>query len=203
MKIFCIGRNYADHAIELNNPLPTQPIVFLKPDTAALREGKPFYLPEFSKNVQHELEIVLKICRRGKYIESRFAHNYYDQIGLGIDFTARDVQETLKKNGHPWEISKAFDNSAVIGDFVDKKNLDNLNHLHIELKVNGESRQNAHSSQLIFGFDAVITYISQYFTLSIGDLIYTGTPAGVQAVQSGDLLEGYLNGNKMLNCMVK
>ncbi len=203
MKIICIGRNYAEHAAELHNPLPTEPIVFLKPDTAVLREGKPFFIPDFSNEVQYELEVVLKIAKRGKYIQPQFAHTYYQEIGLGIDFTARDLQNKLKNNGHPWEISKAFDSSAVVGDFLDKSTFADVNNLHLQLRVNDHVRQDAKTSACIFGFDEIISYVSQFFTLAVGDLVYTGTPAGVAAVRPNDVLEGYLEGKKLLHCAIK
>lgn len=203
MKIICIGRNYAEHAAELHNPLPTEPIVFLKPDTAVLREGKPFFIPDFSNEVQYELEVVLKIAKRGKYIQPQFAHTYYQEIGLGIDFTARDLQNKLKSSGHPWEISKAFDSSAVVGDFLDKSTFADVNNLHLQLRVNDEVRQDAKTSACIFGFDEIISYVSQFFTLAVGDLVYTGTPAGVAAVRPNDVLEGYLEGKKLLHCAIK
>lgn len=203
MKIICVGRNYADHARELNNEVPTEPVIFLKPDSAILKDGKAFYLPDHLGGVHHELEIVLRVCKNGKHISPKFAADYYDQIGLGIDFTARDLQTKLKNKGLPWELAKGFDGSAVLGDFVPKSQLGNLAALQLELQVNGEKRQEGNTRDLLFSFEAIIAFVSKYFTLRQGDLIYTGTPAGVGPVQPGDKLEGYLNGQKMLAFEVK
>ncbi len=203
MKIICIGRNYIDHANELNNPVPKSPLIFMKPSTALLPDGKPFYHPDFSSNIHHEIELVLKVKKNGKHINPKFAPEYYDEIGLGIDFTARDLQDQLKDKGHPWEIAKAFDNSAVIGSFVQKSEIGDLKNILFSLTKNGAVVQAGNSKDLIFDFDYLITYISQYFTLQVGDLIYTGTPAGVSAVKIGDVLEGYLGDKKMLYCEVR
>lgn len=203
MKIICVGRNYADHARELNNEVPTEPVIFLKPDSAILKDGKVFYLPDHLGSVHHELEIVLRICKNGKHISPKFASDYYDQIGLGIDFTARELQTKLKNKGLPWELAKGFDGSAVLGDFVPKNQLGDMAKLQLELQVNGEKRQEGNTHDLLFSFEAIIVFVSQYFTLRQGDLIYTGTPAGVGPVQPGDKLEGYLNGQKMLAFEVK
>lgn len=202
MKIFCIGRNYVDHAKELNNPLPENPMVFMKPATALLTDNKPFYHPEFSKDIHFELEVVLKIDKNGKHILPAFAASYVKEIGLGIDFTARDLQESCKQKGHPWEIAKSFDHSAVISPFVPLADFEE-NNIEFELKVNGASRQIGNTSDMIFDFQRIITHISQYFTLQKGDLIYTGTPAGVGKIETGDLLEGFLAGKKMLSCQIK
>lgn len=202
MKIFCIGRNYVEHAHELNNAVPTQPMVFMKPPTALLLEGKPFFYPEFTKNLHYELEIVLRIGKNGRHIQPKFAKNYIDKIGLGIDFTARDLQDQLKSKGHPWEIAKGFDQSAVLGDFQSASELD-FNNINFRLEKNGQIVQNGNTKDLIFDFETLICYISQFFTLQQGDLIYTGTPAGVGAVQIGDQLDGFLEGKKMLTCAVK
>lgn len=203
MKIICVGRNYADHARELNNEVPTEPVIFLKPDSAILKDGKAFYLPDHLGSVHHELEIVLRICKNGKHISPKFAADYYDQIGLGIDFTARDLQTKLKNKGLPWELAKGFDGSAVLGDFVPKSQLGDMAQLQIELLVNGEKRQEGNTRDLLFSFEAIIVFVSQYFTLRQGDLIFTGTPAGVGPVVPGDTLEGYLNGEKRLYFQVK
>jgi 2-keto-4-pentenoate hydratase/2-oxohepta-3-ene-1,7-dioic acid hydratase in catechol pathway len=203
MKIICIGRNYADHAKELNNPLPKAPVFFLKPDTAVLRDGAPFFIPEFSNDIHHEIELVLRISKAGKHIEEAFADRYFDQIGLGIDFTARDLQQQCKEKGLPWEIAKGFDGSAPLGKFVDKASLGNLNNLNFQLKVNGEVRQHGNSCDQIFNFNKVIAYVSQFITLKSGDLIFTGTPAGVAAVKPGDLLQGYLGSDCLLEMQVK
>jgi acylpyruvate hydrolase len=202
MKIFCIGRNYEEHARELNNPVPAAPVVFMKPSTALLLDGKPFYYPEFSQNIHYELELVLKICKNGKSVAEKFASAYYDKIGLGIDFTARDIQDICKQKGHPWEIAKSFDNSAVLGDFIPKTDLEG-NSISFSLLKNGEQVQQGNSADMIFSFDAIISYISTYFTLQVGDLIYTGTPAGVGPVKTGDQLQGLLEGKKRLHCIIK
>jgi acylpyruvate hydrolase len=201
MKIICIGRNYAEHAKEMKADLPTEPVFFMKPDTALLKE-EDFYIPEFTKDLHHEIELVLKVCKAGKHIEEQFAHKYYDEIGLGIDFTARDIQAKCKEKGLPWEKAKAFDNSAPIGSFVKKETLD-LGNINFELKVNGQSRQIGNSKDLIFSFDKVIAYVSQFVSLKVGDLIYTGTPEGVAAVKIGDKLEGFLNNTSLLKLNIK
>lgn len=203
MKIICVGRNYIDHAKELNNPLPKKPVLFLKPDTALLRNNESFYLPEFSTNIHYELELVVRINRIGKNISSGFASRYYDELALGIDFTARDLQDDCKSKGLPWEISKAFDSSAPISCFVSKGEFEDMNNLNFELKVNNELRQKGNSSEMIFKIDELIAYISKFFTLKIGDLIFTGTPAGVGSVKIGDHLTGFLEGKKMLDFEVK
>ncbi|MCB0706326.1 MAG: fumarylacetoacetate hydrolase family protein [Saprospiraceae bacterium] len=207
MKIICIGRNYAEHAKELNNPVPAKPVVFMKPATALLINNKPFYFPEFTKDLHYELEIVLRIVKNGRHVQPEFAAGYYEEIGLGIDFTARDLQDQCKAKGHPWEIAKAFDNSAVLAPvFIDKSKLDTRN-IRFELQKNGETVQSGDTGDLLFTFEDIIVYVSQFFKLQTGDLIYTGTPAGVGPVQIGDLLEGYIylaNGpEKLLHCNVK
>lgn len=201
MKIICIGRNYAEHAKEMKAPLPSEPVFFMKPDTALLKEQE-FYMPDFTKDLHHEIELVLRICKAGKHIEEQFAKNYYDEVGLGIDFTARDLQAICKEKGLPWEKAKAFDNSAPVGKFIKKETLDAAN-IGFELKVNGETRQAGNSSGMIFSFDQVISYVSRYVTLKTGDLIYTGTPEGVGPVKIGDRLEGFLNGESLLKLSVK
>lgn len=203
MKIICIGRNYAEHAREMKSEVPTEPVYFMKPDTALLRDGEPFYYPEFTKDLHHEIEIVLKINKPGKHIDEKFAHKYYDEIGLGIDFTARDIQQKCKEKGLPWEKAKAFDGSAPLGNFVKKDQLKELNNLSFELKVNGETRQSGNTGDLLFSFDKVIAYVSQFVTLKTGDLIYTGTPEGVGPVRTGDRLEGFLEGQKLLEFSIK
>lgn len=202
MKIICIGRNYAEHAKELNNPLPSEPVFFLKPDTAVLKNGSTFYLPDFSSDIHHELEIVIKISKAGKYIEPEFAHKYFDEIGLGIDFTARDVQQQCKEKGLPWEKAKAFDGSAPVGEFISKSEINDLNNMDFELLVNGNTRQKGNSSNMIFNIAQIISYVSKFITLKTGDLIFTGTPSGVAAVKEGDLLEGFLNGKKLIEIKV-
>jgi len=196
MTIFCIGRNYIDHAKELNNPVPDKPVIFCKPATALLKENKAFYLPEFSKDIHHEVEIVLKISKPGKQIQLSKAGEYYSHIGLGIDFTARDLQQECKNKGLPWEIAKAFDNSAVLGDLIEKKEFE-LDKISFSLLKNKEVVQSGNTGEMIFSFDQIISYLSIYFRLNSGDLIYTGTPAGVGSVHSGDLLEGFIGKRRM------
>lgn len=202
MKIICIGRNYADHAAELKNAVPTEPLIFMKPPSALLVNEKPFYYPEFTEDLHYELEVVLKIVKNGKHVQAGFAKNYYQEVGLGIDFTARDLQAQLKKKGHPWEKAKGFDNSAVLGNFVSKNNLDTSG-INFRLNKNGTTVQQGNTADLIFDFDFLICYISKFFKLQIGDLIYTGTPAGVGPVKIGDVLEGYLEDKKLLHCEIK
>lgn len=201
MKIICIGRNYAEHAKEMKAELPKEPVFFMKPETALLKE-EDFYFPDFTKELHHEIELVLKICKVGKSIKPEFADKYYNEIGLGIDFTARDLQANCKAKGLPWEIAKAFDNSAPLAGFVNKQDLD-LNNINFSLTINGQTKQVGNSKDLIFNFNQVIAYVSQYVTLKVGDLIYTGTPEGVGPVAIGDKLEGYLNGHKLLNLNIK
>lgn len=201
MKIICIGRNYAEHAKEMKADLPTEPVFFMKPDTALLKDDD-FYFPEFTKDLHHEIELVIKISKAGKHIEEQFAHKYYEEIGLGIDFTARDIQAKCKEKGLPWEKAKAFDNSAPIGKFVNKSTLD-LNNIQFELKINGQNKQVGHVKDMIFSFDKIISYVSQFVSLKVGDLIFTGTPEGVGAVQIGDKLEGSVNGVNFLNLSIK
>jgi acylpyruvate hydrolase len=203
MKIICIGRNYADHAKELKNEVPTEPVFFLKPETAMLRPGQAFFLPDFSNDMHHELELVVRINRLGKNIEKRFAHRYYNEIGLGIDFTARDLQQECKNKGLPWEKAKAFDGSAPLGSFIQIDSNTVLDNLKLELKVNGETRQKGNTKEMLFSIDEIIAYISQFFTLKIGDLIFTGTPAGVGPVAEGDVLEGFLNDQQLLTLRIK
>lgn len=204
MKIICVGRNYVAHARELNNEIPDEPVLFMKPDSALLRNNDSFYIPDWSNDVHHEVELIVKINRVGKNIEKRFAHRYYDEIGLGIDFTARDVQNKLKEKGLPWEKSKAFDHSAALcPEFVSVDSLPDRNAIHFRLDVNGETVQDGNSSLMIFPIDDIIEHVSKYFTLKIGDLIYTGTPAGVGPVKIGDRLEGYLEGVKRFDFMIK
>ena len=203
MKIIAIGRNYAEHAKELNNPVPTSPVIFMKPDTALLKDNKPFYHPDFSQDVHHEIELVLKISKEGKHISEKFAANYYEEIALGIDFTARDIQQRHKEKGLPWELAKAFDNSAPVSNFVPKTQFADMYALNFNLDVNGESRQVGNTKDLIFSFEFIIAFVSQYITLKKGDLIYTGTPQGVAKVNIGDRLEGYLEGEKLLDFYIK
>jgi acylpyruvate hydrolase len=202
MKIFCIGRNYAEHAKELNNAVPTSPIIFMKPPTALLQDNQPFYYPEFSKDIHYELEIVLRVCKNGKNVQPAFASTYYDQIALGIDFTARDLQEKCKEKGHPWEIAKAFDHSAVLSKFTALP-ANYADGLRFSLLQDQKKVQDGNTKDLIFTFDQLICHISKYFTLQQGDLIYTGTPSGVGPVQIGNILEGFLGDEKLLHCEVK
>lgn len=203
MKIICIGRNYVKHAQELNHDVPTEPVFFMKPDSALSKDNKPFFLPDFSNEIHHEIELVVKISRLGKNIEAKFAHRYYDEIGLGIDFTARDVQRQLIEKGLPWEKAKAFDSSAVLGKFLAKVELGDLGQILFSLKRNGETVQSGDSQLMIFPFDTIIEHVSKYVTLKIGDLIYTGTPAGVGPVAIGDRLEGFIGEKKMFDIQVK
>jgi len=204
MKIICIGRNYVAHAKELGNDVPEEPIFFMKPDTALLRNNDPFYIPEWTNEVHHEIELVIKINRIGKNIEKRFAHRYYDEIGLGIDFTARDVQAELKAKGLPWEKAKAFDHAAVISStFFSKSIFPDDEAINFKLKINDKTVQESNSGFMMFSFDELIAHISKYVTLKIGDLIYTGTPANVGPVKIGDHLEGYLEDKKLLDFQIK
>lgn len=203
MKIICIGRNYGDHAKELGNAIPEKPILFLKPQTALLKDNKPFYLPEWSNDMHYEMEVVLKVCKQGKYIDEKFAHKYFDEVTVGIDFTARDLQAQQKAKGLPWEIAKAFDNSAVIGDIKKISELSKSKGFRFHLLLNGIKVQDGNTDDMIFPFEKIISYASQFFTLQVGDLIYTGTPAGVGAVKIGDKLEGFLEGEKLFDFEVK
>ncbi|MDA0314691.1 MAG: fumarylacetoacetate hydrolase family protein [Bacteroidetes bacterium] len=203
MKIICIGRNYAAHIEELKNEKPGQPVVFLKPETALLKGEAPFYYPDFSTNIHHEIELVLKISKEGKYIQPQFAHRYFEEIGLGIDFTARDLQDHCKAKGLPWEIAKAFNGSAPIGDFKPVSAFSELKNIEFRLEINGEVKQKGNTSLMLFDFATIISYISKFFTLKKGDLIYTGTPPGVGPVQTGDQLIGFIGNEKMLHVEVK
>ncbi|RUT78588.1 fumarylacetoacetate hydrolase family protein [Ancylomarina longa] len=203
MKILAIGRNYVNHAKELNNPVPEEPVVFSMPDSALLKNNNDFYYPDFSKDIHHELEIVVKINRVGKNIPVEFAHRYYEEIGLGIDFTARDIQAECKKKGLPWEKAKAFDGAAPISKFVPKNRFASLDHLNFNLDINGKRVQIGNSENMIFSIDYLISYLSKFFTLKIGDLIFTGTPEGVGPVQIGDHLIADLEGDKLLDFHIK
>ncbi|MBP3942426.1 fumarylacetoacetate hydrolase family protein [Sphingobacteriaceae bacterium WQ 2009] len=203
MKVIAIGRNYIDHAKELNNPVPENPIIFMKPDTAILKDNKDFYYPEFSKNIQFETEVVLRICKEGKHVTKKFASNYYDAIGLGIDFTARDVQKEMKEKSLPWELAKSFDHSAVISPLIPKEEFEDIYALDFSLKQNGAVAQQGNTKDVIFNYEDLIVFISKYITLRKGDLIYTGTPAGVGSVAIGDVLEGYINEQHMFSCTIK
>lgn len=203
MKILAIGRNYAEHIAELNNERPDEPVIFSKPDTAILRDNEPFYYPDFSQDIHHELEIIVKISKMGKNIEAKFAHKYYDEIGLGIDFTARDVQSKLKAKGLPWELAKAFNGSAPISAFVPKTDFADLSKVNFHLEINGETRQQGNTAMMLWNVDEIIAFVSRFFTLKQGDIIFTGTPKGVGPVQIGDRLCGYLEDQKMLDFEVK
>jgi 2-keto-4-pentenoate hydratase/2-oxohepta-3-ene-1,7-dioic acid hydratase in catechol pathway len=203
MKIICIGRNYVKHIEELQNERPDEPVVFLKPDSAILLKQHPFVIPEFSEDIHHEVEILVKINKVGKYIEPKFASNYYDEIGLGIDFTARDLQAKLKEKGLPWEKAKAFDGSAVIGDFLPKNFFNSLESIKFELVKNGTTVQKGDTSHMLWKIDELISHISQYFTLKIGDIIFTGTPEGVAVVKPNDILEGFIENKKLFKIQVK
>ncbi len=202
MKIICIGRNYAEHAKELNNPVPSKAVFFLKPATSLLRNGRPFFYPDFSQDIHYELELVVRINKMGKSIPQAFALNYIDQITLGVDFTARDLQADCKAKGLPWEIAKAFDYSALVGDYIPFRQ-ESAEAYHFELFKNGEKGQDGHSKEMIFSFASIISYVSQFITLRTGDLIFTGTPAGVGPVQPGDRLEGFLDGVRLVHTRIK
>ena len=203
MKIICIGRNYAAHIDELQNVRPDEPVVFIKPDTAIAQSNLPFFIPEFSNDVHHEVEVLVKINRIGKHIQSKFAHKYYNEIGLGIDFTARDLQQKLKSNGLPWEKAKAFDGSAVVGKWFDKSSLGDLSNIPFLLRKNGEVVQEANTNLMLWNIDEIIAHVSQFFTLKIGDILFTGTPAGVSAVAKNDKLEGFIQEHKAFSVTVK
>ncbi|GGA76007.1 2-hydroxyhepta-2,4-diene-1,7-dioate isomerase [Flavobacterium palustre] len=203
MKIICIGRNYVDHIEELQNERPAEPVIFIKPDSSILLKQHPFVIPEFSEDIQHEVEVIVKINKVGKYIEPKFAHKYYDEISVGIDFTARDLQTKLKEKGLPWEKAKAFDGSAVIGDFLPKSQFSSLENLTFELKNNNQTVQEGNVNRMLWKIDELIAYVSQYFTLKIGDIIFTGTPKGVAKVNPNDVLEGYLEGQKLFRIQIK
>ena len=203
MKIICIGRNYIDHINELGNITPKEPIFFLKPETAIQPKGHPFFIPDFSKKIHYEIELVIRINKIGKHIEERFAYKYYNEIGIGIDFTARDIQEECKKKGLPWEKAKGFDGSAQISKiFINKKDID-LQNISFRLEKNNNKVQEGNSKHMIFSFDKIISYISKFYTLKIGDLIYTGTPKGVGSIKKGDQLKGYLNNSKLIQVQIK
>ena len=203
MKIICIGRNYIDHIKELSNQKPMNPVVFLKPDSSVIAKNQNFIIPSFSNEIHHEVELVVKINKVGKHIDKSFSHKYYDEIGLGIDFTARDIQNNLKEKGHPWEKSKAFDNSCMVGKFLKKEKLEDISKIEFSLIKNNELVQSGCSNDMLWKIDELISYVSQYFTLKIGDLIFTGTPSGVSKVESGDILEGYISSIKMFTLKVK
>jgi len=203
MKIICVGRNYFDHIYELKNEKPDSPILFLKPETSIIQNKQPFFIPDFSNDVQYEVEVLIKINRLGKGISPQFSHKYYDEIGLGIDFTARDIQNKLKKDSLPWEKSKSFDGSALIGNWINKKYIDNLNNLDFRLTKNGDIVQKGNTSEMIWKIDELISRISKFFTLKIGDIIFTGTPSGVGRVNENDKLIGYINDKECFSIKIK
>lgn len=203
MKIICIGRNYVDHAKELNNPVPKEPVFFMKPDTALIQSRNPFIYPSFSNDIHHEVEIVVKINKIGKHIEERFAHKYYEEITVGVDFTARDVQQQCKEKGLPWEKAKAFDGSAPTGKFVNISEFENINNLNFSIQINGEIKQQGNTKDMLFNINQIIAYVSQFVTLKIGDYIFTGTPAGVGAVKIGDKLDCFIEDKKLLSFNVR
>ncbi len=204
MKIICIGRNYVDHIKELENETPSDPVIFMKPDTAILLKKQPFFIPDFSEDLQYEIELIIKINKIGKHISPKFAHKYYDEVSVGIDFTARDLQTKLKNKGLPWECSKAFDGSAVIGKWINKSSLNNgMDELSFSLKKNDETVQEGLTKLMLYSVDELIAYISKFFTLKIGDIIFTGTPAGVGKVQPEDKLKAYLEGEELLHIKIK
>jgi 2-keto-4-pentenoate hydratase/2-oxohepta-3-ene-1,7-dioic acid hydratase in catechol pathway len=203
MKIFCIGRNYVAHAKELGNDVPDEPVIFMKPKSALLQAHTPFYYPEFTNELHYECELVLRICKNGKYIQDRYASKYYDAVTVGIDFTARDIQNELKEKGLPWEKAKAWDNSAVIGKWINLTDIKNKKEIKFNLKKNKELVQEGNSSQMIFNFDSIVAHISNYFSVNIGDLIFTGTPAGVGECVVGDELEGYMDDAQLFTCEIK
>lgn len=203
MKLICIGRNYTEHIAELENEKPTHPVVFLKPDTAILLKKQPFFIPDFSDEVHHEVEVLVKINKVGKYIDRKFAHKYYDQISVGIDFTARDLQSQLKAKGLPWEKAKAFDGAAVVGQWISKSEVEDINNLNFSLLKNEQLVQQGSTSLMLWKIDELIEYISKYFTLKIGDIIFTGTPAGVGKVNANDTLAGFIEDKQLFSIKVK
>lgn len=204
MKIFAIGLNYDSHNKEMKRDFEAEnPVIFMKPDTALIRNGNPFFIPDFSQRIEYETEIVVKISRLGKSISEKFAHRYYDEITVGIDFTARDLQLEQKNLGLPWEISKSFDGSAPIGDFISKEEVDDINNIDFHLDINGNTVQRGNSGDMIYSIDKIISYLSNFFTLKIGDLIFTGTPAGVGTVSIDDNLQGFIGEKKLLDFKIK
>lgn len=203
MKIFAIGRNYVDHARELNNPVPTEPLFFMKPDTAIVQNNNPFFYPDFTNDLHYEIEIVLKLQKVGKNVSEKFAHRYFTEIGIGIDFTARDIQDKCKEKGWPWEIAKAFDGSAPISKFIPKEEFKDLSNINFHLDLNGKTVQQGNTKDLIFSFDKLIAHVSKYVTIRMGDLIFTGTPAGVGPVKIGDRLQAYIEDKLMMDFYIK
>ncbi|MCG8306955.1 MAG: fumarylacetoacetate hydrolase family protein [Cytophagales bacterium] len=203
MKILAIGRNYAAHIEELNNERPEEPVIFTKPETALLQKNAPFYYPDFTKNIHYEVEILLRICKHGKYIDKRFAGNYFDAVGIGIDFTARDLQDKAKSGGLPWDLAKGFNGSAPISGFIDKNNLGDIKNLNFSLKLDGELKQHGNTSLMLFSFEEIIAYISKFIMLKKGDIIFTGTPHGVGPVAIGNKLEAFIEDEKLLEVEIK
>lgn len=203
MKIICVGRNYAAHAKELNNPVEADPVIFLKPETALIAGRLPFFYPSFSNDVHYETELVVRICRTGKNIDEKFAHRYYDSVSLGFDFTARDLQSKLKAKGLPWELAKSFDQSAPVGEFISMENIKDINDIHFSMQLNGEVKQNGHTAMMLFSVDKIISFVSSFITLKKGDYIFTGTPEGVGPVKIGDKLEAILGDKSVLTVNVK
>lgn len=203
MKIICVGKNYLNHIRELNRKVPTEPVFFLKPDSSIIIRNRPFFLPDFSEELHHEVELIFRICKVGKCIQPKFAHHYYDAIGLGVDFTARDLQRNCVAEGNPWEISKAFDGSAIIGKFAPKEQFEDLNNIDFKLLLNDQCVQHGNSSNMIFSIDKIISYVSQFMTLKIGDIIFTGTPEGVGNVAVNDRLQGFIGEEKFFDFKVK
>jgi len=203
MRIFAIGRNYADHITELNNEKPDEPVIFTKPDTALLKNNAPFYYPDFSSNIHYEVEIIIKICKEGKNISNKFAYKYFDKIGVGIDFTARDLQQKAKENGMPWAIAKGFNHSAPISNFLSVGNFSDLKKINFSLKVDNELKQSGNTKLMLFDFDYIITYLSKYFTLLPGDIIFTGTPKGVGPIKPGNILTAFIEDQKLLEVEIK
>lgn len=203
MKVIAVGRNYVEHAKELNNPIPDKPVIFLKPDSAVLKNNRDFYYPAFSKDIHFEVEVIVQICKEGKHVNKKFASNYYDKVGLGIDFTARDLQSEYKAKGLPWELAKAFDHSAPISQLFEKENFKAIDNLPFHLEVNGNKVQEGNTANMIFSIEDLIVFVSQYITLRKGDLLFTGTPAGVGPIAIGDHLTGYLNGESVIDFHIK
>jgi len=203
MKILAIGRNYTAHIEELNNDRPKEPLIFTKPDTALLQKNAPFYYPDFSNNIHFEVEIILRICKHGKYIDSKFAQNYFDAIGIGIDFTARDLQDKAKAEGLPWDLAKGFNGSAPISKFIDKTEFENIKNINFSLVIDGEKKQEGNTSLMLFEFEEIISYISRFITLKTGDIIFTGTPSGVGSIAIGNKLEAFIEHDKLLEVEIK
>lgn len=203
MKILAIGRNYTAHIEELRNERPDRPVIFTKPETALLQKNAPFYYPDFSSNIHYEVEILLRICKHGKYIDKKFAHNYFDAIGIGIDFTARDLQDIAKDKGLPWDLAKGFNGSAPISKFIDKDVFEDIKNLNFSLNLNGEQRQHGNTSLMLFEFEEIISYISKFITLKKGDIIFTGTPKGVGPIAVGNKLEAFIENEKLLEVEIK